>query len=241
MTLGILDLVNGILILVLDGISIYVGIRLILKYFKFKQRELLLVGICWIFIVCPWYPAGISFVMYIFTNQNLTEIPYFTIGNVFIPVALLLWIIVLTEFLEIERKKLLIYLFVVYGVFFEIMFFVLLSIDPSLIGYLKGITDVQYNLFVIGYSLSALVTMLITGILFTRQSLKSSDEIIRLKGKLLLTAFLLFIVGAGLDTSVPLNLVTLSIYRTLEVLSAIFFYGGFYLPSWMKKIFLKNQ
>lgn len=241
MALGFLDLINGILILVLDGISIYVGIRLILKYFKFRKREFLLVGICWIFIVCPWYPGGISFLMYLFTTQNLTEIPYFTIGNVFIPIALLLWIIVITEFLELKRKKLLIYSFIVYGIFFEIMFFLLLSIDPALIGYLKGITDVQYNLFIIGYSLIALIIMLITGILFTRQSLKSSDETIRLKGKLLLTAFLLYIIGAGLDTSIPLNFLSLSIYRTLEVLSAIFFYGGFYLPAWIKKIFLRHH
>jgi hypothetical protein len=241
LTLGTLDLANGILILVLDGISIFVGIRLMLRYFKLKKTELLLVGLCWIFIACPWYPGGISFLMYIFTNQNLTEIPYFIIGNIFIPIAVLLWIIVISKFLHIKRKNLLILLFVVYGIFFEIVFFVLLSIDPLLIGHLKGITDVQYELFIIAYDVTVLIIMLITGFLFTRESLKSSDETIRLKGKLLLTAFLLFIIGAGLDTSIPLNLLTLSIYRTLEVLSAIFFYGGFYLPTWMKEIFFRNK
>ena len=241
MTLGTLDLANGILILVLDGISIYVGLRLILKYFKLRKRELLLVGLCWIFIACPWYPGGISFLMYIFTSQNLTDVPYFIIGNVFIPIALVLWIMVISKFLKVKRKNLLIFLFVLFGIFFEVVFFVLLSIDPSLIGYLKGITDVQYELFIIAYDVPVLIIMLITGILFTRESLKSSDETVRLKGKLLLTAFILFIIGAGMDTSIPLNLLTLSIYRTLEVLSAIFFYGGFYLPTWMKEIFIRNK
>ena len=241
MTLGTLDLANGILILVLDGISIYVGLRLILKYFKLRKMELLLVGLCWIFIACPWYPGGISFLMYIFTSQNLTDVPYFIIGNVFIPIALVLWIMVISKFLKVKRKNLLIFLFVLFGIFFEVVFFVLLSIDPSLIGYLKGITDVQYELFIIAYDVPVLIIMLITGILFTRESLKSSDETVRLKGKLLLTAFILFIIGAGMDTSIPLNLITLSIYRTLEVLSAIFFYGGFYLPTWMKEIFVRNK
>ena len=241
MTLGTLDLANGILILVLDGISIYVGLRLILKYFKLRRRELLLVGLCWIFIACPWYPGGISFLMYIFTSQNLTDVPYFIIGNVFIPIALVLWIMVISKFLKVKRKNLLIFLFVLFGIFFEVVFFVLLSIDPSLIGRLKGITDVQYDLFIIAYDVPVLIIMLITGILFTRESLKSSDETVRLKGKLLLTAFILFIIGAGMDTSIPLNLLTLSIYRTLEVLSAIFFYGGFYLPTWMKEIFVRNK
>jgi hypothetical protein len=241
LTLGTLDLANGILILVLDGISIYVGLRLMLKYFKLRKTELLLVGLCWIFIACPWYPGGISFLMYIFTNQNLAAVPYFIIGNILIPIALLLWIMVISQFLHVKRKNLVIFLFVLYGIFFEIVFFVLLSIDPLLIGYLKGITDVQYELFIIVYDVTVLIIMLITGFLFTRESLKSSDETVRLKGKLLLTAFLLFIIGAGLDTSIPLNLLTLSIYRTLEVLSAIFFYGGFYLPTWMKEIFFRNK
>ena len=212
-----------------------------LKYFKLRKAELLLVGLCWIFIACPWYPGGISFLMYIFTNQNLAAVPYFIIGNILIPIALLLWIMVISQFLHVKRKNLVIFLFVLYGIFFEIVFFVLLSIDPLLIGYLKGITDVQYELFIIVYDVTVLIIMLITGFLFTRESLKSSDETVRLKGKLLLTAFLLFIIGAGLDTSIPLNLLTLSIYRTLEVLSAIFFYGGFYLPTWMKEIFFRNK
>ena len=203
--------------------------------------ELLLVGLCWIFIACPWYPGGISFLMYIFTNQNLAAVPYFIIGNILIPIALLLWIMVISQFLHVKRKNLLIFLFVLFGIFFEVVFFILLSIDPSLIGNLKGITDVQYELFIIVYDVTVLIIMLVTGFLFTRESLKSSDATIRLKGKLLLTAFVLFIIGAGLDTSIPLNLLTLSIYRTLEVLSAIFFYGGFYLPTWMKEIFVRNK
>lgn len=240
MTLGVLDLFNGIMILLLDGLSIYVGARLISKYFKLKQKELLLVGICWILLVCPWYPAGISFIMYLFTTTNLTEIPYFIIGNTLIPVAISLWITVLSDFLELRRKKIIIYLSIIYGLFFEISFFILLVIDPNLIGVLKGITDVQYGLFIAAYVFTLLVIILITGILFTRQSLKSNDPDIQLKGKLLLIAFLLFITGAMLDTTIPLNMLTLSIYRTLEILSAIFFYGGFYLPSWMKHLFRRK-
>jgi hypothetical protein len=240
MTLGVLDLANGILILLLDGISIYVGARLISKYFKFRKRELLLVGLCWILLVCPWYPGGISFIMYLINSQNLTEIPYFIIGNILMPVALILWIWVLCDFLDLKKKKIIRSLFIVYGLFFEITFFILLSIDPILIGYLKGVTDVQYGLFVAGFAFTILVILLITGLLFTKQSLKSTDPDIKLKGKLLLVAFLLFIIGATLDTAIPLSILTLSIYRTLEILSAIFFYGGFYLPSWMQNLFQRK-
>ena len=40
---------------------------------------------------------------------------------------------------------------------------------------------------------------------------------------------------------VPLNFITLSIYRSLEILSALAFYFGFILPKWVKKIFLKEE
>ena len=79
-----------------------------------------------------------------------------------------------------------------------------------------------------------------TGFLFTRESLKSEDLEIRLKGKLIFIAFILFTIGSGLDTSIPLNFVTLPIIRGFEIASAIVFYFGFFLPKWFKK-FIKKE
>jgi len=240
MALEALDITNGVVLILFCTLSIYLGIRISAKYFKYKQRQLLLVGLTWIFLVCPWYPASISFIMVLITGESLTEIPYFIIGNVFIPIAVILWIIALTDFIYTTKQRLLESLFIIYGVVFYIIFFLLISIDPSLIGYLKGYTDVQYDTFIIIYVFTILLIAIITGILFARESLKSEDPEIRLKGKFLFLAFLLFFVGSSLDAVIPLNFLTLPIVRSLEILSALSFYCGFILPKPVKNFFLKR-
>jgi len=212
-----------------------------LKYFEYKQRGLLLIGLVWIFLTCPWYPASISFILYLFTGNSLTNIPYFIIGNIFIPISVWLWMIALKDFIFKEKRKVILTLTVICVLVFYVIFFVLLSINPNLIGHLKGLTDVQYDIFIVGYAFTILVIMIITGFLFTRESLKSEILEIRLKGKLILIAFILFAIGSGLDSSIPLNFVTLPIVRGFEIASAIVFYIDVLLPDWFKKFVLKDR
>ena len=240
MTIQALDITNGIVLIIFCALNIYVGIRISLKYFEYKQRDLLLVGLVWIFLTCPWYPASISFILYLFTGNSLTNIPYFIIGNIFIPIAVMFWMITLKDFIFKERKKLIMIMSSVYGLIFYVIFFLLLCINPNLIGQLKGLTDVQYGTFIVVYALTILIIMIGTGFLFTRESLKSELLEIRLKGKLIFIAFILFAIGSGLDTSIPLNFVTLPIIRGFEIASAIVFYFGFFLPKWFKK-FIKKE
>ncbi|TFG02395.1 MAG: hypothetical protein EU539_13135 [Promethearchaeota archaeon] len=241
MRLGTLDVVNGIVLIIFCSISIYVGLRIILKYFKYKQRELLLVGLTWIFLVSPWYPGSISFIMFLLTGSILTPEAYFIIGTNLWPIAVVLWIIAFTDLVYKKHQKPIILISIFYGIMFYIIFYYLLLTAPYLIGYLKGYTDVQYGLFIVVYAISLLIIELVTGYLFCKASLESENPQIRLKGKFLLTAFVLFAIGAALDTSIPLTLVTLPIVRGFEILSATIFYMGFILPKWTKKLFLKQE
>jgi hypothetical protein len=241
MAIGILDITNGIILIIFSIISIYVGIRIILSYSKYKQRELLLVGLTWIFIASPWYPASISFIMFIISGQILTPELYFIIGTNLWPIMVIAWTIVFTDLVYKKHQNIFIILSVAYGIFFYAVFYYLLLMDPNLIGYLKGYTDVQYGLFIVFYAITLLIFELVTGTMFCNASLKSKNPEVRLRGKLLLIAFILFAIGAALDTSVPLTLATLPIVRSFEISSAIIFYMGFILPKWTKNLFLKNE
>ncbi len=57
MPLEAFDIANGIILVIFCVISIYVGIRIISKYFEYKPREFILLGLTWICVVSPWYPA----------------------------------------------------------------------------------------------------------------------------------------------------------------------------------------
>ncbi|MGQ4875577.1 MAG: hypothetical protein ACP6IY_16030 [Promethearchaeia archaeon] len=239
MPLESLEVANGVLMLILNVISLSVGIKIFSKYFKLKQRVFFFVGLAWIFISCPWYPGGISFIMVLISGQYLDANIYMILGNVLIPIALVCWMVAFTDLVYKSKQKLIITAFIIYGAVFYVIFFYLLGIDPLLIGEVKGI-DVKYNTFVVIYSISVLFIVIITGILFTRESLKSEDPEIRLKGKFLLLAFILFVIGASLDAMLTLNIITLILFRGFEISSAIAFYFGFILPERIKKFLIKE-
>ena len=92
--------------------------------------------------------------------------------------------------------------------------------------------------------------MLIIGCTIMFLNLRKSNEYeIRLKGNLLLLGMLLFIIGMTIDTIVYNTLepiyegaISIRILARISLLfSAIFFYGCFMLPEWMKKLFMKKK
>ena len=58
-----LEYLQGGLTLAFVLISLILGIIIISKYFNYKNRQLLLVGLTWIFLVSPYWPDAISFLM----------------------------------------------------------------------------------------------------------------------------------------------------------------------------------
>ena len=128
----------------------------------------------------------------------------------------------------------------IYGSIFEIIFFILLFIDPNLIGNLNPPVDVSYKSFIMVYLLSFLLIFVISGLLFARLSLKSDDPEVKFKGKMLGGAYVTFLIGSVLDSSVPISGFIIIFTRLILILSAFFWYAGFFLPRWIKKLFLKK-
>lgn len=122
------------------------------------------------------------------------------------------------------------------GITFYLMFFYYLFTDSSQIGELKTPVDVEYELFIILFFIIYIIFVLVIGIGFAVESLKSDNPEIKLKGKFLLIAFILFVIGAGLD-----SIITYPITRLILVASSIFFYFGFMLPRWIKELFIKQE
>jgi hypothetical protein len=81
----------------------------------------------------------------------------------------------------------------------------------------------------------------ILGILFARDSLKADDPEVKLKGKLILLAYLSFFIGGLFDAGIELGPIVLVLVRILLMSSAFEFYLGFILPDWFKKIALKQD
>ncbi len=241
MALEALDIVNGIFSLIFVAISLLVGLIILSKYFQYKERIYFLVGSTWILISEPWWPSSLSFLIAIVNDVGLSSQMYFLIGNLFVPVAIIVWLIAFTEFLYKEKRKLILMIFGIYGILFEIIFFILLFLNPELIGELNPPVDVNYKFFIMVSLISFLLIVVISGFLFANLSLKSDDPEVKLKGKLLVMAYISFSIGALLDSAISLNEITIIITRIILISSAIEWYGGFILPGFLRKFLLKKK
>ncbi len=243
MALNTIDYINGPLFTIFSILSLLVGIHILLRYFKVKKTSFIYVGLAWIFLTSPWFPSMIAFFNSLLTGASpgLHQTIYFFLGNIFVPLAAICWIAALAELLFERYKKILLPIFIVYGIVFYIVFFLQLAFDQSAIGTLVGDIDVKYESisFVGFFYISILLLFLITGILFTKQTISSPNKEIRIKSRFLLLAFFLFTSGALLDALIRKDILTIILMRALEISGSLCFYFGFILPKSVEKVFVK--
>ena len=251
----VVDVLHGSFSLIFVIISFIIGFTILSKYSKQKNRLLILVGLTWVGLSFPWLPDSISFLMSLFAQRTLSVEWYFIIGNVFIPIALIPWMMAYTDMISRDRKRLYVALIAGLCILFEILFFTLFFIDIDLIGTMASAFSADLGILLIVFLFITMLIMLITGVKFARKSIKSEDREIILKGKLLQAAFIMFTIAALLEKtgrSIMLGLVfqnptdlllqvILAIVRTLLFLSAFAFYGGFLLPRWIKEILIRSK
>jgi len=234
-----LDFTQGLFSLIFVILNITIGLRIVSRYIEFKRTELLLVGIAWMGLANPWLPDTLNFILLLTNSPFLDDYTYFIIGNAFLPIFITLWLISFSRLLKFEKRKLILGITVILSIAFEIAFFIMLSIDTALIGESLGPFHYEFSIFIMIYLLLCIFTILITGLMFARESLKVDNPEIKLKGKLLIVAFIAFVFGALLDSMPILTATTVVLTRVILMISAVFFYMGFILPEWTKKIFLK--
>ncbi|MFX0012656.1 MAG: hypothetical protein ACFE9R_20260 [Candidatus Hermodarchaeota archaeon] len=256
--MDIVDILQGILSLVYVVISFIIGLVIISKYGKFKNRLYLLVGLCWVSLSTLWLPEAVSFIMSVFIQHTLAVEWHLIIGNIFFPIAIISWIFAFTDMINKQKEKLAVSVVVIYGIVFEGLFFYFFSLGPSYIGVINPLRPFSADLgiFLTILLLIGFITLFITGIKFSRKSVKSENKEVRLKGKLLQFAFIAFTIAALLEKTarsiligtvfptpmipifgIDLLSVMLVVVRILLISSAFAFYGGFLLPRWMREIF----
>jgi len=223
-------------------ISTILGLFITLKYFKFKQIELLLVGITWILLASPYWSDAIQFLIVMIFNIEINTPLYFFLANAFIAPIHITWAYAFTNFLFKNIKKQLMLFFIIEALVFEIAFLTVFFINPLLIGDQKSAFVVEWAIWIQIYLLFSIILFLVTGFLFARSSLKAEDSEIKLKGKFLIVAFLTFTIGTLIDVigaETPTE-ITILLARTFVIISSLCFYIGFTLPKFIKDVFIKE-
>ncbi len=244
------EYVQGSLTLAFTTISFILGSLMIYKYIKYKDIKLLLVGLSWILLTTPWWPDSISFILIFFAGGNknymLVDSLYFFIANALIAPIFFTWTNTFSKLVLKEKtrtKKAFIALCIIWAIIFEIIILTMFFLNYEIMGNRKGPFYVDWNPIIMFYLLSASLLFMITGLIFSAQTLKSHEPSIQLKGIFLMIAFITFTIGTIFDVLliVPeIYQVSLILARVFEIIASIAFYIGFILPKFVKKLVLKT-
>ncbi len=247
--------------LVFVSINIVVGINIISKYFNYKATIFVYIGAAWLGMAFPWMPETLKFFFLIFQpkiDAFTLVILYLVVNIMAAPLFLILWVSSmnrLTAMKDIYKKGIQIATIAIV-VLFEIMILLLAIVDPTLLlnqskgadAGIAGISEVRYTVFwrfvpVSVFQIFLLVIVLLTGLYFAKESLESNDKDVKLKGKFLLIAFILFTIGGVLDAlfdvEIPFGTAMKIVARIILMSSSISFFMGYILPEQIKQIFRK--
>jgi len=212
-------------------ISVIVGSILISKYFKSKDKTLIFVGLVWIIIVEPWIPASLNLIYISFDTVGLPYQISALITNLFLPVGLILWTLVITELVFKKIKTPLLIIFIIFGIIFYSLLFYSVILDISIIIDIPASVplNMRYNLIWMVFQTILVVIVMVTGLAFSWTSIKHDNPEIKLRGKILGVAFISFLIGAllAIVNYAPLG-------NTIMITSSIEFYLGYILPDWIK-------
>lgn len=232
-----LEIIQGTFTLIFVVISTIIGLSILYTYFSLKRKDyftggLAFVGLSWIFLCSAWWSSATSYIVYVLFDYTIGDFWFLLIGNAFIPLALLCWIYSFTYLAYPRMKKILVSIYLVICIPYEIFLIYFLFTDMEIVGTRTGIFYLSPNLYSLLFQIFGIVTAFITGILFSKKLLKSDNAKIHQRGIFLLIAFLSFTIGGILDAVLTYDALTLILIRLILVSSSIFYYLGF--KKWYK-------
>ncbi len=243
MELGILQIVQGSLSLIYITITLVLSGIFISRYFSLAKSEFLFIGLALIGMASPWFPEALGFLIIFITNGIMSDQFYlnsviiiFIIFTSYLPVAVMSWLIAITKLLNLKKRKEILITFLIISIFFEITFYIFASIDLSLIGTFVDPFNSMESTFIAIFYVVIMILLLITGFVFSFISMKSEIPKIKLKGKIILLGFIMFLIGGSLPYFVY-DILSLVITRVIVLMSSILMYLGFLLPNRVLKLF----
>lgn len=238
-----IQLIDGIMGLIYPTIGIAVGIIIASKYAKFKQKELLFVGLSLIFTVISYLGIGLEFLSLIFFDQVLDDKLLFFLFLGFGSFGLICWISAMATLLAPNKGKFIIGIYAILVILIEIYYIIGIFIDPSLgVIVREGPMDVSIGSG-IGqlWALFAFLSVLFSGLAFLINTQKSGNKTIMWKGRFIFTSIILLVIASLMIAFNPTDLTINLISRIMLVSRMIFSYLGWIFPGKLAAFLTKEQ
>ena len=124
---------------------------------------------------------------------------------------------------------------------YEIVLIFLIITNTSTIAAKEGKFNSNAGLLPTIFIGIALIIILITMIMFIRQSLRSESLKIKWKGRFLLIAVILLVIGSFMDAIITLTPATLITARIILIFRLIFSYLGWLMPEKVANWLIKDE
>ncbi|TXT59658.1 MAG: conserved membrane protein of unknown function [Promethearchaeota archaeon] len=235
-----LELIRGIFSLLFVVITVIIGIRIILKYFRSKNKTFITVGLAYIFLTSSWWQSAFNFLSLWLLDMPINTYATLFIVNGLIAPAILCWIYSFTMLLyENKKNEILIPFIIVFGAY-EVLLIIFLFVEPSLVGTIGANYIVSRSVITLLFAIIAALIALITGSILSYDALRSTEPKIQWKGRFLLIAFIFFTIGAILDSFSWTSLFLVIFIKILLIISVISYYFGFFLPKKLANLLIKD-
>lgn len=232
-----IEFLNGIFGIFIVIAFFYMGLRSISKYLTHKDIKLLYFGSAIPFMSSPWWSISIDFISILSTGNQISPEIYFLVGYGF-PLGIFFWMIVFTELTYKEKQKLILLIFTIFWIIFCVIFFYYFFFtDMQQIGELNRPLTPQIGLYLRIRSIITVLIILLTGFLFYRESHKTTNPNVRLKGTLFLAGIFLFVIGTFTYVITGIAFVPLIFF----IPSLFSVYGAILTPEWVKKRLIKER
>ncbi len=237
MDLTEIEIVQGGLSLIITIIYFIVGLKIVLKYFTYKRKELITMGFT--IMLMSGHPIyALSFVTYVLFDFTIGLVVFMMVTLTLVLLAIMCWIYTFSIIIYPNQAKKFVLMHLIACVLLEIFLIYFLLTDPAIVAIELGKFDVQVNFFglvVIGY---ALLMHIILVSVFCYKSLKSKDAELKWRGLFILIGAISFIFGQAIEiraTLVPLIILA----RIIVISCAIAYYIGWIIPkriaNWLVK------
>ena len=230
-----LQLLEGTFSLIYIIISTIVGIRIFIRCVKLRRKDIIGVGLAQTFISGAWYPSAITFVTFILFDIILPETTYLLIMNSLYPFAVVGWVYFFCDVMYKNLKKVLFPIYLAIYIIWEILLIYFLYTNPIMIGTVEGLFDSRHTYLGVAVQAFSIFTALIVGVVFGYKTLKAGVPELVWKGRLFITGFISFTIGALFDSAISMTSITVVIVRLILISSALQFYFAFFMPERLKK------
>ncbi|TFG07009.1 MAG: hypothetical protein EU539_06185 [Promethearchaeota archaeon] len=227
-------ILNGIFSIIVVIVFLIIGLKIMLKYWESKEKVYFLTGFAWIGISEPWWPSSVGFLWVIFFGTSISLEMYVILNSGFIPLFLSCWLLAVMDIMNIKKKIVKLGAYLLIAIILESVLLYYLFTNSAIVGVLESPVDLSFGPLGIIFHVFNLTIFMISGLLFAIKTLKLDEPVDKLRGKFLLMALILFLIGALLETLInnPLN-------RIVVLLCSITFYIGFMMPQKIRDYFLK--